>query len=318
MMTTDASTIGVATAQAPHLLQCAEVWGGIDPVDRGVVMVGLDAWVYAQPSDSADAGGDIHYLTSCATGRITRMMVADVAGHGAGVAPIARNLRTLVRRFMNYVDQSRLVEGLNQEFAELTKDGRFATAIIGTYWAPTGMLDLTCAGHPPPLMYSAKTGKWSLMQTQSGQQGGDIPLGIIEGSSYAVFKTPLRAGDLVMLYSDALIEAKSAEGALLTLAGLVEVVNSVPQNEAGALPRLILKGIRERGFELDDDVTMLLVRPNSLEPKVSIAAGMTAAWRIMRVTATSLFEGGFGGLPQLRKDSILGAVFDRFNRSSVR
>lgn len=298
----------------PHLLQCAEVWGGIDPVDRGVVMAGLDAWVYAQPTDAAEAGGDIHYLTSCATGRITRMMVADVAGHGAGVAPVARNLRTLVRRFMNYVDQSALVEGLNQEFAELTKDGRFATAIIGTYWAPTGMLDLTCAGHPPPLMYSAKLGRWSLLQTQTEKQGGDIPLGIIEGSSYAVFKTPLKAGDLVMLYSDALIEAKSAGGELLTLAGLVEVVNSVAQTDAGALPRLILKAIRGRGFEIDDDVTMLLVRPNSLEPKVSMGAGLAALWRITRVFAGSILEGAPGGLPEFRKDSILGSMFDRFNR----
>lgn len=313
-MSTHASTTEMATAQAPHVLQCAEVWGGIDPVDRGVVMVGLDAWVYAEPTDAAEAGGDIHYLTSCATGRITRMMVADVAGHGAGVAPIARNLRTLVRRFMNYVDQSALVEGLNQEFAELTKDGRFATAIIGTYWAPTGMLDLTCAGHPPPLMYSAKTGKWSLLQTQTEQQSGDIPLGIFEGSSYAVIKTPLRAGDLVMLYSDALIEAKGPNGALLTLAGLVDVVNSVPQDKAGDLPRLILKSIRGRGFEIDDDVTMLLVRPNSLEAKVSLTAGAAALWRITRGFVVSIFDGKPGGLPECRKDSILGAVFDKFNR----
>ena len=299
---------------SPHMLQCAEVWGGNDPVDRGVVMVGLDAWVYAQPTDAAEAGGDIHYLTSCATGRITRMMVADVAGHGADVAPIARNLRTLIRRFMNYVDQSALVEGLNQEFAELTKDGRFATAIIGTYWAPTGMLDLTCAGHPPPLVYSARSGKWSLIQTQTELKGGDIPLGIIEGSSYAVFKTPLSAGDMVMLYSDALIEAKRADGTLLTLAGLVEVVNSVQQIEAGALPRLILKAIRGRGYEIDDDVTMLLVRPNSLVPKVSFAAGLAALGRIARVFTGSLSKGECGGLPELRKDSILGAVFAKFNR----
>ncbi len=309
-----ANAAGSGSAVAPHVLQCAEVWGGIDPVDRGVVMVGLDAWVYAEPTDASDAGGDIHYLTSCATGRITRMMVADVAGHGAGVAPIARNLRTLVRRFMNYVDQSRLVEGLNQEFAELTKDGRFATAIIGTYWGPTGMLDLTCAGHPPPLMFFARTGKWSLIQTQTEQQGGDIPLGIVEGSSYAVFKTQLRAGDMVMLYSDALIEAKSANGELLTLAGLVDVVNSVPQNDAGAMPRLILKAISERGFAIDDDVTMLLIRPNSLKAKVSLSSSIAAMWRITRGVVTSIIDGKPGGLPECRKDSILGAVFDRFNR----
>jgi sigma-B regulation protein RsbU (phosphoserine phosphatase) len=56
-----------------------EVWGGNAAIDNGVIMPGLDAWVYARPYQQQAAGGDIHYVSSCATGRIIRLLVADVS-----------------------------------------------------------------------------------------------------------------------------------------------------------------------------------------------------------------------------------------------
>src|SRR5438128_12124750 len=122
---------------SPHEMTCMEVWGGNQTADSGVVMAGLDAWVYSRPYGQANAGGDVHYVSSCATGRIARLLVADVSGHGAEVAEVGAALRRLMRRYMNYVDQSRLVEGLNLEFARQAEMGRFATAVVATYWVPT-------------------------------------------------------------------------------------------------------------------------------------------------------------------------------------
>ena len=70
---------------ATRVMQCMEVWGGNAQTESSVSMSGLDAWVYCQPYGSADAGGDVYYVSSCATGRITRLLVADVSGHGAAV-----------------------------------------------------------------------------------------------------------------------------------------------------------------------------------------------------------------------------------------
>ena len=95
-------------------IQCMEVWGGNRAVDNGVVMPGLDAWIYSRPYEG-DSGGDVHYLSNCASGRITRMLVADVSGHGARVASIAANLRGLMRRYINYLDQTRFIEALHRE-----------------------------------------------------------------------------------------------------------------------------------------------------------------------------------------------------------
>src|SRR5438270_328609 len=79
-------------------MQCMEVWGGNRPVDSGVIMPGVDAWVYSQPCANQEAGGDVHYVSTCAGGQVVRMVVADIAGHGAGVAETGANLRLLMRR----------------------------------------------------------------------------------------------------------------------------------------------------------------------------------------------------------------------------
>jgi phosphoserine phosphatase RsbU/P len=95
-------------------MQCMEVWGGSQLTARGVAFGGLDAWVYSKPYGNAQHGGDVYYASSCATGRIARLLLADVAGHGHSVASTAADLRTLMRRFVNRLDQSEFVRLLNQ------------------------------------------------------------------------------------------------------------------------------------------------------------------------------------------------------------
>src|ERR1700722_15659599 len=106
-------------------MQCMEVWGGSQLTARGVEMGGLDAWVYSKPYAEAQRGGDVYYASSCATGRIARLLLADVAGHGSTVASLAADLRTLIRRFVNRLDQTEFVRLLNQQFAVHSQEGTF-------------------------------------------------------------------------------------------------------------------------------------------------------------------------------------------------
>lgn len=301
----------------PHALQCSEVWGGNDEVDRGVVMQGLDAWVLSRPHAGDALGGDIHYLSSCATGRITRLLIADVAGHGRSVAEIAIRLRGLMRRHVNHSDQTRLAEYINREFSLDTQPGRFATAIIATYWAPTGDLDLTNAGHPPPLLFRASTRSWEVLRPAASAQG-DIPLGVLDETTYTRMRVKLEPGDAVLLYTDALFEAKRADGALLGIDGLRILVSSVASNPGELSARAILRAVRDYtgGHGPDDDATILLIRPNSLLPaRGSLTTGLIATWQVLRNLARSLPRGEFP-LPDFRLRNLLGVWLDRFNRST--
>src|SRR5258708_24104400 len=94
----------VASNKSSKQMSCMEVWGGSQLTTRRVEMGGLDAWVYSKPFGEAQRGGDVYYASSCATGRITRLLLADVSGHGTSVASTAANLRTLMRRVVKRLD----------------------------------------------------------------------------------------------------------------------------------------------------------------------------------------------------------------------
>jgi hypothetical protein len=183
-----------------------EVWGGNQCVDSSCTMAGLDAWVYSRAYANATAGGDVYYVSSCATGRITRLLVADVSGHGAAVQQVAVGLRTLMRKFVNFIDQTRFVQSMNGQFAELSKTGNFATAVVTTFFAPTNRLSLCNAGHPPPLIYHA--GRRTLALPGARRQRGREP---VEPAvrhprlvDYDQYDVDLQLGDLVMCYTDSL------------------------------------------------------------------------------------------------------------------
>jgi serine phosphatase RsbU (regulator of sigma subunit) len=331
-------------------MQCSEVWGGNDPVERGVVMQGLDAWVLSRPAGGDDAGGDMHYLSSCATGRITRLLIADVSGHGREVADLSLRLRSLMRRFVNYVDQSRLMAGVNTEFAKLSDSGRFATAIIATYWGPTGDLDITNAGHPPPLVYRAATKSWSYLSAGTLNAGAtsassaardrrklaaahttdpspgsraapadssgpsDLPLGVLDQTSYSRASLTLDRGDLLLLYTDALIETLLPDGTLLGQQGLLATVRTLnPADPAQLAKSLAAEVDRLHQGPPDDDATILLVRPNSLRPRGSLKTGMTAGLRLAREFLASLTGKGPFAWPELKLRNFLGAFFDSAN-----
>ncbi len=258
-----------APQPVPVTMQCMEVWGGNQAATNSVVMPGLDAWVYSRPYDGDDEGGDIHYVSSCATGRITRLLVADVSGHGSSVASVAGTLRTLMRRFVNVVDQRKLMRRLNAEFAEIAEAGGFATAVVASYWAPDNALVISNAGHPRPFVYRAKERRWGSLDFTGSKGLANIPLGIAEPTMYDEARFPLEAGDLVLFYTDALAEAGDGTGRQLGEAGLLSFLNELDVSHPESLASIFVDRIRalQGGEHLKDDVTVLLVKPNAIRTR---------------------------------------------------
>jgi phosphoserine phosphatase RsbU/P len=251
-----------------HTMHCMEIRGGNQAVEEAVAMPGLDAWVYSQPHQGASSGGDVHYLSLCGGGMITRLIVADVSGHGATVAEFSASLRTLMRKNINTKSQTRLVRALNRQFAEMAQSRRFATAIVATYLATKRQLTVCNAGHPRPLWYRAATGQWSLLD-QSISQAGNLPLGIDDETAYHQSAVMLGKGDLVVFYTDALTEAADLSGGLLGEEGLLALARGIdPSNSRGIGPALLECVERHRGGRpADDDATLLTLAHNGDGPR---------------------------------------------------
>jgi serine phosphatase RsbU (regulator of sigma subunit) len=300
-----------------------EVWGGNQAVDSGVVMAGLDAWAYSKPWQDNTAGGDVHYVSSCASGRIMRLLVADVAGHGGKVAETAQRLRQLMKRFVNHLDQRTFVAELNSEFAGVSSAGRFATAAVFTFFTPTNHLTISNAGHPPPLLYRSRSRTWEIVtpETNDAPKPGpdapaNLPLGIADAPRYDALPLKLNVGDLVLSYTDSLIEAHGGDGRMLGPRGLLEIVQRIEMTDPAAFIPALLKAIADEApGNLDgDDVTVLLFRPNGLGLKFSLRERLGTYRRVMGAAGRAIIGRERFPWPDSHIANVGGAVFSRLSQ----
>jgi len=254
-----------------HALQCMEIWSGSSAVERSISTPGLDLWVWSRPYQQAAGGGDVHYVSLCGGGLITRLILADISGHGASVADLASSLRDLMRRNINRKSQSRLVRDLNRQFTELAKMSCFATSVLATYLANRDQLTLCNAGHPRPLWFRANSGSWSFVDAEPTDEQAELtnlPLGVEDSTLYPQVTLNLTRGDLVLIYTDALTEAAGTDGAMLAEQGLLELVRTIDATNPEAMSEALVHRLDQfrGGRPADDDSTFLLLHHNARNP----------------------------------------------------
>ncbi len=268
-------------------LQCMEIIGGNRAVQQAVASPGMDLWVENRPV-GGPAGGDIYYFSMCGSGRVTRLALADVAGHGADADQTAAWLRGLMRKHINLLDQRRLARAINRAMVA-RHDGahslRFATVLLLTYFAPTDHILVCNAGHPPPLWYSQRTGRWHVLDQDipdpgtplrqyqqvryRGQSVANLPLGIIEHTGYVQFALQLAPHDLLVLYTDGIMEARNREGHMLGVQGLLELAKSVPLSQD---PRAVAQSLLDAVARFrnnappEDDETLIVGHHSAGDP----------------------------------------------------
>ncbi len=264
-------SVSTNPAVTPRDMKCMEIWGGTQRTDEVIAVPGIDAWVSAEPYQDHAYGGDIHYVSSCGHGLVARFSVLDVSGHGDEVGPLAHRVRGLMRKHINKLDQTRFARTLNTEFNALATGGVFATALLTTYYSPTDHLVILNAGHPRPLLYRAGTGHWQLLDSETGEQTEpdlNLPLGIVAPTDYVQFAIKLEVDDIVVLYSDALLEAPDGDGIPLGENGLLAVAETIEGND----PRAFGVALRAAVFhnvenpQSRDDVTVIVLHHNGGDP----------------------------------------------------
>jgi serine phosphatase RsbU (regulator of sigma subunit) len=248
-----------------------EIWGGNGAEDSAISVPGIDAWIRSEPEPGHRNGGDIHYVSRCGSGHIVRFAVADVSGHGEEASELAGTLRSLMRRYITTLNQAKFARALNREFTRRADEGMFATAILATYFTKQDHLVVVNAGHPAPLWYRADKREWQVLcpdMPDCSRKLANLPLGVISPTQYAQFAVPLAKGDIVLIYTDAFVEAKSPDGRPLGQAGLLDIVRRLDPSDPLAFREAILKAVDDyRGHTPpDDDMTLLLLQHNGADP----------------------------------------------------
>jgi GAF domain-containing protein len=208
--------------------------------------------IYLPATRGLEVGGDFYDLAELADGAVG-FMVGDVAGHDREAAAMMGHLRSGARALAGQVDSpAALVTALHDSW-ELLGFDRIATGLFGLLYPETGDMVLASAGHYPPLL--VKENSASYVPLSPG-----VPLGST-GAGAANVHVRLEEGDLVVLYTDGVIDEREA-GIEEGMQTLMKVCEGDDMSPAAVCERIVAMLPSER----NDDVALLALRWRGSRP----------------------------------------------------
>jgi hypothetical protein len=202
-----------------------------------------------------DNGGDaVDYALN---GDVLHLAIFDAMGHGlaaAGLATFALSAYRHSRRVgRGLLETYRAMDAAIEE--QFPGEG-FVTGLIAQLDIDTGQLQWLSAGHPQPLVLRDDRRTHTLTTTAA------TPLGVSGGDDPVVAQDALQPGDLLLLFSDGLTEARLDGGGRMGVDGLRQFVEreaAAAQAAPETLRRLRHAIVDAHPGELDDDASALVV-----------------------------------------------------------
>ena len=221
---------------------------------------GYEFFAHYQPT--YEVGGDYYDFVPLPDDRMA-FAIGDVSGKGVAAA-------LMMAKFSGDTRYCILTENapaptatrLNSLLCAAGIEDKFITLGLCVLDAPTRKLTLTSAGHTPVLIRRADG-----RVDEVGQEVAGLPLGIMEDSVYQETEVQLNQGDVVVIYSDGVTDARSPGDELYDSQSNHRLLKRVAQSSGGpvAVGRAILQDIREFSAEHSqaDDITLVCLGPTS-------------------------------------------------------
>ncbi|MEM7469617.1 MAG: PP2C family protein-serine/threonine phosphatase [Pseudomonadota bacterium] len=175
---------------------------------------GVALAVHSRPH--AYAGGDYYDIGVAVDNENERrclITVADVSGHGPAAVVETAMIDSILRTYADtHICPSErgpanVLTYLNKHMFTRRPRPSFATMFASELNLSSGLLRYSLAGHPPPIVKSSKRGFCGPIDSGEG-----IPLQILREYSWRDQTIELGMGDLLVVYSDGILEALSPAG----------------------------------------------------------------------------------------------------------
>ncbi|HEY3366680.1 MAG TPA: PP2C family protein-serine/threonine phosphatase [Symbiobacteriaceae bacterium] len=222
---------------------------------RCVDLAGLQACGRCVPRHAV--GGDYFDFLPLPDGGL-RIVIADVMGKGFGAAMLMTMFRAAVRTATPHCPApGALLKHINDLFYDdLQAVGAFITAACVDCRPAVRTLSFASGGHPYPLMLRQDSPAPQVVKVRG------VSLGMMPDQVYTEQSVTLEPGDLVVMHTDGLMEAKLRTGKGLTAEGLQELVRLHGDRPLPDMLREILIGVDAHagGNQAADDVTIVALR----------------------------------------------------------
>jgi sigma-B regulation protein RsbU (phosphoserine phosphatase) len=219
---------------------------------------GYEFFAHYQPT--YEVGGDYYDFVPLPADRMA-VALGDVAGKGVAAA-------LMMAKFSGDTRYCMLTENgpapaatrLNNLLCAAGIEDKFITLSLCVLDALTHKLTLTSAGHTPVIIRHADG-----RAEEVGQEVSGLPLGVMDDSVYEQTEVQLNQGDVVVIYSDGVTDARSPGDELYDHQTNHRLIKRVAQLSGGpgAVGRAILQDIREfsAGHSQADDITLVCLGP---------------------------------------------------------
>ena len=203
-----------------------------------------------------EVGGDFYDLAAMPDGRVG-VALGDVSGKGVPAALIMAKFSGETRLALRSAGEpAAAAEALNRELCAVGIDERYITLSLAALDPSAGRLHVCSAGHPPMLLRRAGGGVEA-----PGRDGGCLPLGILPDAEYRQFEVDIHPGDVAVVYSDGVTDARDSRGDLFDscehprLRRILERTTGGPE----AVGETILDALQafSRGQPQADDLTLV-------------------------------------------------------------
>jgi serine phosphatase RsbU (regulator of sigma subunit) len=241
--------IDVATRTHEVTLAAETRWALLPP--RTLLAPGVCVSAHLEPAYEI-AGDSFDYALN---GDVLDLAVFDAMGHGLTASRLANLAMTSYRHSRRAgAGLDEIYHAMDQVILDEFGDGGFVTAHLARLQISTGVLSVVNAGHPHPLLIRGGSA-----HPLEFAPATPIGLGFV---SAEVGEVRLEPGDVVIILSDGVTEAKSAGGDLFGIERVGDLAvraigggESVPET----VRRLVTGVLAHRSVELEDDASLVML-----------------------------------------------------------
>lgn len=246
--------LALAEAIAEEMATVRSIYRNLFPA-RPPVCAGFD--IHGGSDAVTAAGGDFFDYLRLDEGRLG-VVIGDVTGHGVGPAMLMAATHAYLRAYCRErTHLGEIVMLANRSLAEDVDGGRNVTLLLAAIDPARRTLTYTGAGHVPGSIIDAS----GVERAQLYSTG--LPLGIVPDGIYPVVgPLPLQTGDVVVLLTDGVTEARAPSGEMFGRHRAIEVVRRNRHRSAAEIVTALAEEVRRflHGQPLQDDATAVVLK----------------------------------------------------------
>ncbi|WP_236061822.1 PP2C family protein-serine/threonine phosphatase [Actinacidiphila acididurans] len=210
---------------------------------------GWHAEMALRPAGGQSFSGDFVVATRTSEGRVLEAVLTDVSGKGMDAASRSLLLSGAFGGLLGSLPPHSFLPAANGYLLRQNWDEGFATSVHLVLDLESGDYELLSAGHLPGVQLHAGSGQWEAIAAE-----GPL-LGVYDGAEFLGVKGTLRSGDVLLLFTDGLVETAERDIA----EGMDRLIGEADRFVATGFRGSAWRLIEQVAKDVNDDRALLVV-----------------------------------------------------------